>query len=84
MPVAKQTVITDALQSLRQDVQQEAADELTRFEGRDTPDGALGKTSLPGDNVVPDIEFSLSNPILSASRLCVLGFRIAERGLGRC
>jgi hypothetical protein len=46
----------------------------------DTPDGALGNASDPSDNVVPDIELSLLNPILSASRLGVLGFRIAERG----
>src|SRR6266404_9423351 len=57
MPVAKQTVIAYPLQSLRQRVQQEAADELVRREGH----GLLGVVSAivfpaEGDFRIVDIE----------------------------
>ena len=57
VPITKQTVIADPLQSLRQDVQQEAADELVRRESH----GLLGVVVaivLPaeGDGPIIDME----------------------------
>src|SRR6266404_3802786 len=55
VPVTHQTVVTDALQSLRQDVQQEAADELVGLEGHGLS-GAVVAVVLPAESDFPVLD----------------------------